>query len=61
MKDEKRDRAEQNIRKKYHKQLFSPFAKACKIYKLIEDGDHMFNNTLEKRRLTAEKAKESFE
>ena len=39
--DEKRKRAEESIQKKYHKQLFSPFAKACKIYKLIEEGDHI--------------------
>ncbi len=38
---EKKDRAEQSIRKKYHKQLFSPFAKACKKYKLIGQGDHI--------------------
>ena len=40
-KEEKRKRAEESIQKKFHKQLFSPFAKACKIYKLIEDGDHI--------------------
>ena len=34
-------RAEESIRKKYHKQLFSPFAKACKNYELIQDGDHI--------------------
>ncbi len=39
--EEKRKRAEESIQKKYHKQLFSPFAKACKIYKLIEEGDHI--------------------
>ena len=38
---EKREKAEESIRKKFHKQLFSPFAKACKIYQLIEDGDHI--------------------
>lgn len=38
---EKRNRAEESIRKKYHKQLFTPFAKACKTYKLIEEGDHI--------------------
>ena len=38
---DKRERAEESIRKKYHKQLFSPFAKACKIYRLIEEGDHI--------------------
>ncbi len=40
-KEEKRKRAEGSIQKKFHKQLLSPFAKACKIYKLIEDGDHI--------------------
>ena len=40
-KEEKRKRAEESIRKKFHKQLFSPFAKACNMYKLIEDGDHI--------------------
>lgn len=40
-KEEKRRRAEQSIQKKFHKQLFSPFAKACKKYRLIEEGDHI--------------------
>ncbi len=40
-KEEKRKRAEESIQKKFHKQLFSPFAKACKKYQLIEDGDHI--------------------
>ena len=40
-KEEKRKRAEQSIQKKFHKQLFSPFAKACKTYKLIEEGDRI--------------------
>ena len=40
-KEEKKFRAEKSIQKKFHKQLFSPFAKACKTYKLIEDGDHI--------------------
>ena len=40
-KEEKRNRAEESIRKKFHKQLFSPFAKACKTYNLIEDGDRI--------------------
>ncbi len=31
--------AEESIRKKFHKQIFSPFAKACKAYKLISEGD----------------------
>lgn len=40
-KEEKRKKAEKSIQKKFHKQLFSPFARACKTYKLIEDGDHI--------------------
>lgn len=39
--EEKKKKAEESIQKKFHKQLFSPFAKACKIYKLIEEGDHI--------------------
>lgn len=35
------ERAEESIRKKFHKQLFSPFAKACKTYELIQEGDHI--------------------
>ncbi|MBR1849429.1 MAG: ATPase [Lachnospiraceae bacterium] len=38
-KAERRERAEVSIRKKFHKQLFTPFAKACKTYQLIEEGD----------------------
>ncbi|MBR4669363.1 MAG: ATPase [Butyrivibrio sp.] len=38
---EKQQKAEDSIRKKYHKQLFTPFAKACKTYKLINEGDHI--------------------
>ena len=33
------EKAEKSIQKKFHKQLFTPFAKACKTYKLIEEGD----------------------
>ena len=40
-KDERRERAEQSIRKKFHKHLFTPFARACKTYRLIEEGDHI--------------------
>ena len=39
--DERRERAEQSIRKKFHKHLFTPFARACKTYRLIEEGDHI--------------------
>ena len=38
---EKQHRAEESIRKKFHKQLFTPFAKACKTYRLIEEGDRI--------------------
>ena len=38
---QKQHKAEESIRKKYHKQLFTPFAKACKTYKLIEEGDRI--------------------
>lgn len=40
-KEEKKKKAEKSIQKKFHKQLFSPFARACKTYKLIEEGDHI--------------------
>ena len=33
--------AELSIRKKFHRQIFSPFAKACKNYQLISEGDHI--------------------
>ena len=36
---ERQHKAEESIRKKFHKQLFTPFAKACKTYKLIEEVD----------------------
>ena len=32
-------RAEKSIRKKFHKQLFTPFAKACRDYQLLSPGD----------------------
>ncbi len=32
---------EKSIRKKFHKALFSPFARACKEYQLIKEGDHI--------------------
>ena len=37
----KQHKAEESIRKKFHKQLFTPFAKACKTYQLINEGDHI--------------------
>ena len=38
---QKKEKAENSIRKKFHKQIFSPFAKACKTYELIKEGDHI--------------------
>ena len=39
--DDKQHKAEESIRKKFHKPIFTPFAKACKTYKLIEEGDRI--------------------
>ncbi len=39
--EEKQHRAEESIRRKFHRQLFTPFAKACKTYRLIGEGDHI--------------------
>ena len=39
--EESRQKAEESIRKKFHKRIFSPFAKACKTYELIKEGDHI--------------------
>ena len=39
--DAVRNKAEESIRKRFHKKLFTPFAKACKKYRLIEEGDHI--------------------
>jgi len=39
--EERQKRAEESIRKKYHKQLLTPFAKACRDYQLIQDGDRI--------------------
>lgn len=36
-----KEKVEESIRKKFHKSLFSPFAKACKTYELIQDGDRI--------------------
>ena len=36
-----RKKAEESIRKRFHKKLFSPFARACKNYQLINEGDHI--------------------
>ena len=38
---EKQHEAEESIRKTFHKRLFTPFAKACKTYRLIEEGDRI--------------------
>ncbi len=39
--EDRQQKAEESIRKKFHKQLFTPFAKACKTYRLIEEGDRI--------------------
>ena len=39
--EEKQNKAEESIRRKFHKQLFTPFARACKSYQLIQEGDHI--------------------
>ncbi len=38
---EKQRRAEESIRTRFHTRLFSPFAKACKTYELIGEGDRI--------------------
>lgn len=39
--EECRKKAEESIRKTFHKKIFAPFAKACKTYELIKEGDHI--------------------
>ncbi len=39
--NERQKEIEKSIRKKFHKTLFSPFARACRDYELIKDGDHI--------------------
>ena len=39
--EERQKRAEESVRKKFHKQLLTPFAKACRDYQLIQDGDRI--------------------
>ena len=39
--EERRLKAEDSIRRKYHEQLFTPFARACKTYQLISEGDRI--------------------
>ena len=39
--EERQGQIELSIRKKFHKALFSPFARACRDYELIKDGDHI--------------------
>ncbi|MCR5022827.1 MAG: tRNA 2-thiocytidine biosynthesis TtcA family protein [Lachnospiraceae bacterium] len=41
LREKKQKKAEDSIQKKYHRQLFSPFARACKNYQLINEGDHI--------------------
>ena len=33
------ERAEESIRKKFHKSIFTPFAKGIKQYELLKEGD----------------------
>ena len=39
--EERRLKVEDSIRRRYHEQLFTPFARACKIYQLISEGDRI--------------------
>ncbi len=39
--DESCKKAEESLRKKFHKSIFAPFAKACKTYELIKEGDRI--------------------
>lgn len=41
LREKKQKKVEDSIQKKYHRQLFSPFARACKNYQLINEGDHI--------------------
>ena len=38
---QKQDDVEKSIRKKFHKSLFTPFAKAINRYDMIQEGDHI--------------------
>lgn len=38
---ERREKIEQSIRKKFHKELFSRFARAVRDYQLVQEGDHI--------------------
>ncbi len=37
----KKDEAEADLRKRYHKQLFTPFAKAINRYEMLQEGDRV--------------------
>mgnify|MGYP004469705667 FL=1 len=39
--EKKQSEVELSIRKKFHKKLFTPFAKAINTYDLIQEGDHI--------------------
>lgn len=39
MGDTRKEEAELSLRKKYHKTIFSRFARAINTYRLVEDGD----------------------
>ena len=38
---EKQSEVELSIRKKFHKQLFTPFAKGINAYEMLQEGDHV--------------------
>lgn len=38
---ERREEIEKSIRKKFHKQLFTPFARAINTYDMLQPGDHV--------------------
>ena len=41
MGDTRKEEAEFSLRKKYHKTIFSRFARAINHYQLVENGDHV--------------------
>ena len=41
MGDTRKEEAELSLRKKYHKTIFSRFARAINTYRLVEDDDHV--------------------
>lgn len=41
MEETRKDEIELSLRKKYHKTIFSRFARAINHYQLVENGDHV--------------------